>query len=270
MASSSPPVAPPATAAAAASNVYANESGVCCVPGCAATKAAGTCFVCSASTCCEHRMKVRVVARLGTVEPVHLCCNCLGNNNIWRPDETATQCFDCSRQFMLFRRRHHCRVCGNVFCGDCTKYRGAVNVTYPASKEVNVRMCLPCSDGLKRGLRCRAPTVIRRGNSNATVTGTPLSGTGGPSSKPAPAGRMLDGVMDIEETESVGSDVFDRFCRARDEFVSQSKSAAAVAHQQDCRARQARQSVVGATHLTPSVASNSSEADADERPGMPE
>mmetsp|Transcript_9660 Transcript_9660/g.29861 ORF Transcript_9660/g.29861 Transcript_9660/m.29861 type:complete len:307 (-) Transcript_9660:197-1117(-) len=232
---------------AAGMDVYANHAGVCAVPGCDATRSAGSCFVCQRSTCCEHRYKVRVVARLGSVEPVHLCCSCLNEQNMWRPDGAVTQCFDCSRRFMFFRRRHHCRVCGNVFCDDCTKYRGEVSVTHPKPKQVSVRMCLPCSDGLKRGMRCRAPTV---------VGGSPLIVPNG-----APSGRHLDTVLEIDDGSDVGSDVFERYCRARDEYVSQSKSAAAHALLRDQEVRQARCSAVGGTHLTASVASDSSERD---------
>ena len=29
---------------------------------------------------------------------------------------------DCKQTFSWFRRRHHCRVCGEIFCGDCSNF----------------------------------------------------------------------------------------------------------------------------------------------------
>lgn len=38
----------------------------------------------------------------------------------WIPDEEAPQCMSCAQSFTTFRRRHHCRNCGGVFCGVCS------------------------------------------------------------------------------------------------------------------------------------------------------
>ncbi|XP_062399499.1 myotubularin-related protein 3 isoform X2 [Sardina pilchardus] len=37
----------------------------------------------------------------------------------WYPDHLAAQCYGCESRFWLATRRHHCRNCGNVFCGSC-------------------------------------------------------------------------------------------------------------------------------------------------------
>ncbi|KAJ1656870.1 hypothetical protein IWQ61_003635 [Dispira simplex] len=38
-----------------------------------------------------------------------------------RDAELFMACFRCGRTFNLFRRKHHCRNCGNVLCADCTR-----------------------------------------------------------------------------------------------------------------------------------------------------
>jgi len=41
---------------------------------------------------------------------------------LWKKDEDFNDCFDCKQKFTFFNRRHHCRMCGNVFCNDCCNY----------------------------------------------------------------------------------------------------------------------------------------------------
>ncbi|KAL3112776.1 hypothetical protein niasHT_019750 [Heterodera trifolii] len=38
----------------------------------------------------------------------------------WVPDSDCDQCTSCSSPFTLVRRRHHCRNCGRIFCGQCS------------------------------------------------------------------------------------------------------------------------------------------------------
>ncbi|XP_064465654.1 lateral signaling target protein 2 homolog isoform X2 [Ornithodoros turicata] len=38
----------------------------------------------------------------------------------WLPDELISNCMECSVQFTILRRRHHCRRCGKIFCSRCS------------------------------------------------------------------------------------------------------------------------------------------------------
>lgn len=38
----------------------------------------------------------------------------------WMPDSTGKECYECYEQFSAFRRKHHCRLCGQIFCGKCS------------------------------------------------------------------------------------------------------------------------------------------------------
>lgn len=40
----------------------------------------------------------------------------------WEPDELVPHCRLCLTSFTLTTRRHHCRACGQIFCGDCSRY----------------------------------------------------------------------------------------------------------------------------------------------------
>ena len=37
----------------------------------------------------------------------------------WMPDENCKECYECEEKFNTFRRRHHCRLCGQIFCYRC-------------------------------------------------------------------------------------------------------------------------------------------------------
>ncbi|XP_063382298.1 putative 1-phosphatidylinositol 3-phosphate 5-kinase [Cydia fagiglandana] len=41
----------------------------------------------------------------------------------WMPDDISRECYECAARFGTLRRRHHCRVCGQVFCGRCCSQR---------------------------------------------------------------------------------------------------------------------------------------------------
>ncbi|CAH0485847.1 unnamed protein product [Peronospora farinosa] len=43
-------------------------------------------------------------------------------NQYWMPDHLCKVCYDCSAAFSLFRRRHHCRLCGQIFCHECSNH----------------------------------------------------------------------------------------------------------------------------------------------------
>ncbi|UYV73174.1 PIKFYVE [Cordylochernes scorpioides] len=37
----------------------------------------------------------------------------------WMPDSNCRECYECGDKFTAFRRRHHCRICGQIFCSRC-------------------------------------------------------------------------------------------------------------------------------------------------------
>lgn len=40
-------------------------------------------------------------------------------HRFWMPDSKAKECYDCTQKFSTFRRKHHCRLCGQIFCSRC-------------------------------------------------------------------------------------------------------------------------------------------------------
>jgi hypothetical protein len=82
----------------------------------------------------------------GTVRRAYAkCSNALDYRYVgWVFDSDVDCCMICGDDFTAFRRRHHCRVCGNLICGSCST--GTVRI-----KEINidekVRACDNCYIG---------------------------------------------------------------------------------------------------------------------------
>ncbi|OWB54726.1 hypothetical protein B5S28_g580 [[Candida] boidinii] len=85
---------------------------------------------------------------------------------VWQPDEDVTNCCICHSSFTFFHRKHHCRKCGRIVCGDCssvfTNYLPSTYVVCPPSQvflespHVPHRTCDDCVDELdmiRRALR---------------------------------------------------------------------------------------------------------------------
>jgi hypothetical protein len=66
-----------------------------------------------------------------------LCCA------VSEQDKLCKICYKCELPFTMYRRRHHCRMCGQIFCNQCSSFyieQGVVGQT--------VRCCRLCYDQL--------------------------------------------------------------------------------------------------------------------------
>lgn len=80
-----------------------------------------------------------------------------GKEAFWMPDAAQSACYHCATPFSIFLRRHHCRLCGHIFCADCLQTTVASvyvedNATANATSKVHVRAS-PCLISLTRMLR---------------------------------------------------------------------------------------------------------------------
>jgi len=66
---------------------------------------------------------------------------------IWMLDDAAPQCMRCKNPFTVISRRHHCRSCGDVVCGDCSQYKAIVP---GVNREREVRVCNSCKKELSK------------------------------------------------------------------------------------------------------------------------
>lgn len=60
---------------------------------------------------------------------------------VWQQNKTSSHCPYCKIKFTVTKRRHHCRKCGNLACGDCS--RTFVALVAGGSKE---RVCNHCAE----------------------------------------------------------------------------------------------------------------------------
>lgn len=75
----------------------------------------------------------------------------------WMNDSFVAECLNCLRPFTAFRRKHHCRFCGQIFCSRCTifisysQYKhlrksksSGVVPKEPKHYQDKLRVCKPC------------------------------------------------------------------------------------------------------------------------------
>lgn len=63
----------------------------------------------------------------------------------WMDDSEASQCLNCNAEFSFLLRKHHCRVCGRIFCHNCSNNW----IQTPHSRKLR-RVCEDCSKSDKR------------------------------------------------------------------------------------------------------------------------
>lgn len=65
----------------------------------------------------------------------------------WIPDTASSECEICLQPFGVFRRRHHCRGCGHIFCKECSNFFLPLPVQYNYGT-VPQRLCSICYNAL--------------------------------------------------------------------------------------------------------------------------
>ena len=113
------------------------------------------------------------------------------SRDFWMPDESCRVCYECDTQFTLFNRRHHCRLCGRVFCGKCTENSVPVpssDPKTPLEEQERIRVCNYCYKQWEQGM-VTLDNGIQRPNlglstspSGISLGSTKSSGTGNSSS----------------------------------------------------------------------------------------
>lgn len=62
------------------------------------------------------------------------------DREFWMRDENAKDCFNCGDTFTTWRRKHHCRTCGQIFDSKCT----SIIAGKLFGQASNIKVCKPC------------------------------------------------------------------------------------------------------------------------------
>ncbi|ETI36959.1 hypothetical protein L914_16419 [Phytophthora nicotianae] len=95
-----------------------------------------------------RRLALRSVGKLESAVAASRIGDCqLVAPHQWVKNEDRTSCVICWKRFnAIFRRRHHCRLCGEVICGACSSLR-TINIVSVKTKEVQkTRICHLCNN----------------------------------------------------------------------------------------------------------------------------
>ncbi|KAI8645607.1 hypothetical protein BD408DRAFT_67237 [Parasitella parasitica] len=104
----------------------------------------------------------RILNRLRGGEPID------SNKDFWMPDEQCKECNNCSAPFNLFRRKHHCRTCGRIFCSKCLSNN--IHTSH------SLRVCNDCYSKFMEGYRADDTISLHDGYSYSSVVADgPLS-----------------------------------------------------------------------------------------------
>lgn len=76
------------------------------------------------------------------LEEIHHSQDWVGELPYWVPDHDRDTCMICNKPFSIFNRRHHCRYCGKLLCGDCSKNR--MHIPRFGYTKKKVRVCSVC------------------------------------------------------------------------------------------------------------------------------
>ncbi|KAL4333191.1 hypothetical protein GQ457_07G045520 [Hibiscus cannabinus] len=77
------------------------------------------------------------------------------SRDFWMPDQCCRVCYECDSQFTVFNRRHHCRLCGRVFCANCTTNLIFVPSDEPSAGREDserIRVCNYCFRQWEQGI----------------------------------------------------------------------------------------------------------------------
>lgn len=113
----------------------------------------------------------------------------------WMRDENAKDCFYCGDAFSTFRRKHHCRTCGQIFDSKCTSLIPGRLFGQTGS----IRVCKPC-EGIINGYDDSSEYSDEGSVAGSAIR--PRHGSAGASETPPPKNLMPSRMSDIQEHEA--------------------------------------------------------------------
>lgn len=82
------------------------------------------------------------VEGLNTLKRSDLPLNLDFNAPVWIPDSFSNECMNCTEEFGILNRKHHCRACGKLVCHSCSSH--GFFIPGQANTSLRLRACDPC------------------------------------------------------------------------------------------------------------------------------
>lgn len=110
------------------------------------------------------------------------------SRDFWMPDHSCTVCYDCDSPFNFYTRRHHCRLCGRIFCAKCTSNFISADPKNAREEGERLRVCNYCykqreqeqeTSVVDNGLQVLTPSLstISLGSSKSSSSGNSSTST---------------------------------------------------------------------------------------------
>eukprot|EP00892_Ulva_mutabilis_P011775 jgi/Ulvmu1/8970/UM005_0061.1 len=111
----------------------------------------------------------------------------------WQKDSETKACYECAREFNLFVRKHHCRMCGGIHCDRCSNNFLPPSAVPHMQATTPQRCCNRCARNYEQehGLQEGSHSGSRSGGSMFRLD--PLRGT-----KPAPVPQRRSQLQRLE------------------------------------------------------------------------
>ncbi|CAE6162104.1 unnamed protein product [Arabidopsis arenosa] len=142
------------------------------------------------------------------------------SRDFWMPDQSCPVCYECDAQFTVFNRRHHCRLCGRVFCAKCA----ANSIPSPSDETKDsheeperIRVCNYCYKQWEQGIVppdngasiislhfSSSPSARSVASTTSNSSNCTIDSTAGPSPRPKMnprASRRVSLNIDSEKSE---------------------------------------------------------------------
>ncbi|RQM10751.1 hypothetical protein DD237_006983 [Peronospora effusa] len=98
--------------------------------------------------------------------------------HFWMSDRSSKACYECERLFTFFRRRHHCRSCGQIFCANCCarlpQSFGVNKVDESIERLRKQLVCHSCHRQLREGLQMKLTGANFEEDSQKSVNSPPV------------------------------------------------------------------------------------------------
>lgn len=95
------------------------------------------------------------------------------SKDFWMPDQSCRVCYECDSQFTVFNRKHHCRLCGRVFCARCTENSVPASPHESKTGQEDLERIRVCNYCFKQREQRLAPVDSEMGSSSLGLSPSP-------------------------------------------------------------------------------------------------